>query len=66
LFGCLYVALKAAAQAKAEPPIVMPYIHSVPRRFPGSSEYSDAPVAAGSPHRPSREQPWWPYVRGEW
>ena len=43
----------------------MPYIHSVPRRFPGSSTYADdAPVAADSPHRPSREQPWYPYVRG--
>jgi hypothetical protein len=41
----------------------MPYIHSVPRRFPGSPAYDDAPVAAGSPHRPSREQPWYPYVR---
>ena len=49
--------------ANPDPPIVMPYIHSVPRRFPGSPAYDDAPVAADSPHRPSREQPWYPYVR---
>jgi hypothetical protein len=50
--------------ANPDPPIVMPYIHSVPRRFPGSPAYDDAPVAADSPHRPSREAPWYPYVRG--
>jgi hypothetical protein len=61
--GALVVAARAAAQD--EPPIVVPFIASRPRRFPGDSVRGTAiSVAADSPHRPSREQPWYRYVRG--
>jgi hypothetical protein len=66
LFGSINVAVRAAALASSEPPIVVPYIHSVPRQVPGGSVFAgdrSVPVASESPHRPSREQPWYPYVR---
>ena len=67
LCGALYVAVKAAAVQPV--PIVMPFIATRPRRIPGGSVFAgdgSAPVAAGSPHRPSREEAWWHYVRGDW
>jgi hypothetical protein len=66
--GALVMADRLRQQAQAEPPIVVPYIASRPRQVPGGSVYGagTAAVAADSPHRPSREQPWYPYVRGNW
>ena len=62
--GAVVTAMQAAAVD--EPPIVVPFFASRPRQFPINSVFADdrsVPMASGSPHRPSREQPWYPYVR---
>jgi hypothetical protein len=64
--GGLVMADRLRQQAQAEPRIVVPFIASRPRQFPGGSVYGagTAAVAADSPHRPSSEQPWYRYTRG--
>jgi hypothetical protein len=64
--GSVVLAADAAAGAASEPKIVVPFIASRPRQFPGGSVYGggSVAVAADSPHRPSSEQPWYRYTRG--
>jgi hypothetical protein len=74
----IVIALAMAAHAVVQRPhveevkIVSPFIASRgPRYFPGSSTYDGrgtAETSVHSPHKPSRNEPWYNYVagRGDW